>query len=62
MLQYQSEALMRPQDLVRRTCDPRIVERTLVDNVNLRESIQELLDSQETAHNTLGIAETSLTD
>ena len=45
--------------LLRHTCNPSIVERTVVDNINLWKAVQKLLNGQKTAHHTLGIPETS---
>lgn len=52
----------RRTELLRHTCDPSIVERIVVDNINLWKVIQELLNGQETAHHTLGIPETSASE
>jgi len=51
------------RDEIARTSDPGIMERCLrrIQDVDLREAIEEGLDGQETAHNTLGITETSVT-
>jgi hypothetical protein len=57
--QYPSTKHPASQLLVRHTCDPRIAERTLVDNVKLRKPVEELLNGQKTAHNTLRITKTS---
>jgi hypothetical protein len=42
------------------TCDPSIMERCVVDNINLWEASEKDWNSQETAHYTLCVAETSV--
>lgn len=42
-----------------RTCDPSMMEARIVDDIYLRKPIQELLNGQQTAHNTLRISKTS---